>query len=61
MSREHVREKGDLYISKHHAFRPETPFLSIKIKSHTYYLVQSGGSCIKERLYISIKFAPGHI
>lgn len=55
--RTHER-KGDLYKNKHHVFRPETPLLSIKIKSH---LVQSDGFCIKERLYISIKFVPGHI
>lgn len=58
MNREHMREKGDLHKSKHCVFRPETPFLSTKIKSH---LVQSDGFHIKERLYMSIKFAPGHI
>lgn len=55
-----MREKGDLYKSKHGVFRPETPFLSTKIKSHTYDLVQNDGSCTKKRLYISIKSAPGH-
>lgn len=58
MSREHMREKGDLYRGKHRVFRPETPFLSAKINSH---LVQSDGFHIKESLYIGMKFAPGHI
>lgn len=56
---ENTWEKNVICIKANIVFRPETPFLSIKIKTH--YLVQSDGPCIKERMYISIKFAPGHI
>lgn len=37
-------ENGDLYIGKHHVFRPEvTLFLSMRMKSNIYYLIQSDG------------------